>query len=158
LGARDTLRLAAGLALYGHERARATTPIEAGLERFICLGRGFVGEAALTEHLQSRPMKRLVGIATDDRRSIARRGYKVMRAGREAGAITSGTYAPSFDRPLAMAYLSAAAADAAGNFEVEIRDRRSPATLMSLPFYRRAAAKAAGHWARAHNIAPTGRG
>ncbi len=142
LGARDTLRLEAGLALYGHELDRATTPVEAGLVRFIRFGRGFIGERALAAQAKSGAKKHLVGVATDDRRSVARQGYKVLSAGREGGVVTSGTYAPSFDRPLAMAYLASASVDvdaarAGGAVEIEIRGRRVPATLMQLPFYRR---------------------
>ena len=158
LGARDTLRLEAGLALYGHELDRATTAVEAGLNRFIRFGRSFIGESALADQVRLGPKKHLVGIATDDRRSIARQGYKVFRTGREAGLVTSGTYAPSFDRPLAMAYLNTADASAAGDLEIEIRGRRAPATLMKLPFYRRATPASAEQGPRERNLAPTGRG
>ncbi|MGH7947663.1 MAG: glycine cleavage system aminomethyltransferase GcvT, partial [Candidatus Binataceae bacterium] len=158
LGARDTLRLEAGLALYGHELDRTTTPVEAGLERFIRLGRGFIGEAALSEQMRTGPKKRLVGIATDDRKSIARQGYRLFRSGREAGVVTSGTYGPSFDRPLAMAYLNSADADGAGDLEAEIRTRRVQVSLMKLPFYRRAAAKGAEQGPGARSVAPTSRG
>jgi aminomethyltransferase len=142
LGARDTLRLEAGLPLYGHELDRATSPVEAGLNAFIRFGRPFVGEAALRAQRDQGPRKRLVGIETDDARSIARRGYRVFRAGRELGIVTSGTMGPSVGRPVAMAYLSAGAmspstpVDATG-VEVEIRNRQTPATIVKLPFYRR---------------------
>src|SRR5215469_506624 len=142
LGARDTLRLEAGLPLYGHELDRATSPVEAGLKAFIRLGRPFVGEAALRGQQDQGPRKRLIGIETDDARSIARQGYRVFRAGREMGIVTSGTMGPSVGRPVAMAYLSAGeiippAPVAATSVEVEIRNRRLPATIVNLPFYRR---------------------
>jgi len=142
LGARDTLRLEAGLPLYGHELDRATSPVEAGLNAFIRLGRPFVGEAALRAQQDRGPRKRLTGLETDDARSIARQGYRVFRGGREMGIVTSGTMGPSVGRPVAMAYLSAgeispsAPVDATG-VEVEIRNRRTPATIVKLPFYRR---------------------
>jgi len=148
LGARDTLRLEAGLPLYGHELDRATSPVEAGLNAFIRLGRRFVGEASLRAQHDRGPRKRLIGIETDDARRIARRGYRVFRAGREMGIVTSGTMGPSVGRPVAMAYLSAGEispslpADA-NRVEVEIRNRQTPATIVKLPFYRRP--RASGH-------------
>jgi aminomethyltransferase len=142
LGARDTLRLEAGLPLYGHELDRATSPVEAGLNAFIRFGRPFAGEAALRAQHDREPRKRLIGIETDDARSIARQGYRVFRAGREMGIVTSGTMGPSIGRPIAMAYLSGgeispSAPAAATGVEVEIRSRRTPATVVKLPFYRR---------------------
>jgi aminomethyltransferase len=142
LGARDTLRLEAGLPLYGHELDRATSPVEAGLKAFIRLGRPFVGETALRAQHDQGPRKRLIGIETDDARSIARQGYRIFRAGREMGIVTSGTMGPSVGRPVAMAYLSAGEiappppVDATA-VEVEIRNRQTPATIVKLPFYRR---------------------
>jgi len=142
LGARDTLRLEAGLALYGHELDRTTSPVEAGLNIFVKLGRPFVGEPVLRSQRENGPRKRLVGIETDDARSIARQGYKLFRDGREAGIVTSGTTGPSIGRPVAMAYvtsgeISPAPPMVAGTLEVEIRNRRVPATIVKLPFYRR---------------------
>ena len=142
LGARDTLRLEAGLPLYGHELDRATSPLEAGLNAFIKLGRAFTGEAALRAQRDEGPRRRLIGIQTDDARSIARQGYRVFRAGREMGIVTSGTMGPSVGRPVAMAYLSAGEISPpppvdATAVEVEIRNRQTPATIVKLPFYRR---------------------
>jgi aminomethyltransferase len=142
LGARDTLRLEAGLALYGHELDRATSPVEAGLNIFVKLGRAFVGEPVLRSQRENGPNKRLVGIETDDARSIARQGYKLFRDGREAGVVTSGTMGPSIGRPIAMAYLAsgetlAPPSAAGGKVEVEIRGRRVAASMVKLPFYRR---------------------
>ena len=137
LGARDTLRMEAGLPLYGHELDRATSPLEANLKNFVKFDRGFIGEDALAAQREARP-RRLVGIRTDDGRSIARQGYQLYREGHEIGVITSGTYAPSFDRPLAMAYVAAAAGISDGDsVEVAIRNRKVTATVMPLPFYRR---------------------
>lgn len=138
LGARDTLRMEAGLPLYGHELDRATSPLEAGLKSFVKFGHGFVGEAALAAQRDLGMSRRLAGIRTNDGKSIARQGYKLYRDGREAGVITSGTYAPSFDRPLAMAYLATGANISDGDsVEVAIRNRMIAATVIPLPFYRR---------------------
>lgn len=138
LGARDTLRMEAGLALYGHELDRATSPLDAGLGKFVKLGRGFVGEGALAAQQGEGLKRHLVGLRTTDGRSIARQGYKIFDDGREIGTVTSGTFAPSFNRPLAMGYLTTAAGEPA-SVEIEIRKRRVPAEVMKLPFYRRGA-------------------
>jgi glycine cleavage system T protein (aminomethyltransferase) len=143
LGARDTLRLEAGLPLYGHELDRGTSALEAGLDSFVKFGRGFIGEPALRAQLELGLAKRLIGLRTDDGRTIARQGYKVYCDGRQVGAVTSGTFAPSFDRPLAMGYITdRALIESPGQLkgrsvEIEVRNRRTAATLLALPFYRR---------------------
>jgi aminomethyltransferase len=137
LGARDTLRMEAGLPLYGHELDRATTPLEAGLATFVKFGRGFVGERAIAAKRDGGGSKILTGVRTEDGRSIARQGYAILRAGRRIGLITSGTFAPSFNRPLAMGYLDPPGVRAGDLVEVEIRSRAAPATVVTLPFYRR---------------------
>lgn len=137
LGARDTLRMEAGLALYGHELDRDITPLEAGLAQFVKLGRGFIGEAALTARRDEGPRRQLIGIQTDDGKSIARQGYKLIQDGNEVGVVTSGTFAPSFDRPLAIGLVSSEHLEPGDRLIVEIRKRMVPATIVSLPFYRR---------------------
>jgi aminomethyltransferase len=138
LGARDTLRMEAGLPLYGHELDRATSPLEAGLKTFVKFGHSFIGEAALAAQRDNASGRRLVGIRTVDGRSIARQGYPLYDRGSEIGIVTSGTFAPSFDRPLAMAYLNRGteiSGDASP--EVAIRKRRVAVEFTALPFYRR---------------------
>jgi aminomethyltransferase len=138
LGARDTLRMEAGLPLYGHELDRATSPLEAGLRSFVKFGHGCVGERALAAQRDGGTSRRLAGIRTDDGKSIARQGYKIYRDRFEVGVITSGTYAPSFERPLAMGYLATSANLIDGaRVEVAIRNRMVAATVIPLPFYRR---------------------
>ncbi len=141
LGARDTLRMEAGLPLYGHELDRATSPLEAGLYTFVKLGRDFVGATALAAQQRGGLKRRLFGIRTEDGRSVARQGYKLFAGEREVGVMTSGTFAPSFDRPLGMAYLDTAAeapeSETPGSVDVEIRNRRVTAAVTGLPFYRR---------------------
>ena len=126
----------AGLPLYGHELDRVTSSLEAGLDTFVKLGREFVGAAALAAEQRDGLKRRLVGIRTEDGRSVARQGYKLFVGEREVGAMTSGTFAPSFNRPLGTAYL-ATAAGAPESVEVEIRSRRVAAAVTGLPFYRR---------------------
>ena len=136
LGARDTLRMEAGLPLYGHELDRNTSPLEAGLGTFIKFGRDFVGAAALANQQRNGLKRRLVGVRTVDGKSIPRQGYRIFTGEREIGAMTSGTFAPSFNRPLGMGYLAAAAGEPA-SVEVEIRNHRVAADIVGLPFYRR---------------------
>jgi aminomethyltransferase len=133
----------AGLPLYGHELDRLTSPMEAGLGAFVRFGRGFIGEAAIAAHRDGAVRKRLIGLRTEDGKSIARQGYKLYHEKQEVGVVTSGTFAPSFGRPLAMAYVYATGAigqivKPGASIEVGIRNRMVAATVVSLPFYRRA--------------------
>lgn len=141
LGARDTLRMEAGLPLYGHELDRQTSPLEAGLGTFVRFGHGFVGEAALAAQRARGLRKKLIGLRTDDGKSIARQGYALLRGETRVGVVTSGTFAPTFARPLAMAYVDTAGGiDAAGpdvRLTVAIRAHRVDVTVLPLPFYRR---------------------
>jgi aminomethyltransferase len=138
LGARDTLRMEAGLPLYGHELNRNISPLEGGLAPFVKFDHGFIGETALAVQRDEGPKRQLVGIQTDDGKSIARQGYNLIRNGHAVGVVTSGTYAPSFSRPLAIGLIEAAAnVKPGGELTVEIRNRKVPATIIPLPFYRR---------------------
>jgi aminomethyltransferase len=141
LGARDTLRLEAGLPLYGHELDRNSSPLEAGLTPFVKLGRSFIGAPALETQNRDGVKKKLIGLRTDDGKIIARQGYKVFRDSLESGAVTSGSFAPSLQRPIAMAYVAAGDGNAAPALddilEIEIRNRKIPATVVRRPFYRR---------------------
>ena len=140
LGARDTLRMEAGLPLYGHELDSRISPLESGLAPFVKFGRGFIGEPALAAQRDAGPKRQLIGIQTNDGKSIARQGYKLIRDGHAVGVVTSGTFAPSFSRPLAMGLVDAAANIEVGyQLGVEIRKRTIPATIVPLPFYRRKA-------------------
>ena len=140
LGARDTLRMEAGLPLYGHELDRETTPLEAGLGHFVKFGRAFAGSDALAAEQAAGLRKHLAGIRTQDGRSIARQGYPLFRDGAQAGVVTSGSFAPTFGRPLAMAYVVDPKLVESATVEVAIRDRKVTADLISLPFYRRGSA------------------
>jgi aminomethyltransferase len=136
LGARDTLRMEAGLPLYGHELDRTISPLEADLARFVRFGRGFIGESALVQQRDRGLTRHLAGIQTDDARSVPRQGYRLLHDGEQVGVVTSGTFAPSFNRPLAIALLEADIKPG-DQLHVEIRNRRVPATVVPLPFYRR---------------------
>jgi aminomethyltransferase len=139
LGARDTLRLEAGLPLYGHELDRNTSPLEAGLTTFVKLGRPFVGNEALEAQRAQGLRKTLIGLQTDDGKMVARQGYRVFRETAEAGVVTSGTFTPSIQRPIAMAYLNLDAKRSptiGEKLEVEIRGRTTGATIVPRPFFR----------------------
>ncbi len=144
LAARDTLRLEAGMPLYGNELGPDTTPFDAGLGRVVKLGKpgDFVGRAALAAAAQAAPRRVLVGLRAGTRR-VPRHGYPVLWDGAECGVVTSGAPSPTLGVPIAMAYLSpeiaadAAAAPGEARLAVDIRGRAEPATLTALPFYHR---------------------
>ncbi|MDE3077145.1 MAG: glycine cleavage system protein T [Chloroflexota bacterium] len=136
LGARDTLRLEAGMALYGHELDRQTTPLEAGLDRFVAMDKpDFVGKAAL-EASRDRPRKRLAGFRMLDR-AVPRSGYPVYAAEKQAGLVTSGSYAPTLDACIGLAYVAPEAAAVGREISVAIRNEGHAATIVPVPFYRR---------------------
>jgi aminomethyltransferase len=146
LAARDTLRLEAGMALYGHELTPEVTPFDAGLGRVVKFGKpgDFVGRAALEKIAAAPPRRVLTGLAGGSRR-VPRQGYDVLWDGQPCGKVTSGAPSPTLGRPIAMAYLDAGAArqaaedDATGRLAVDIRGSAEPATVVPLPFYRRPA-------------------
>jgi aminomethyltransferase len=137
LGARDSLRLEAGLCLYGHEIDDTVTPLEAGLGWTVKLdGDDFVGRDALLRQRDRGVPRRLVGLDLAGRR-IARAGAAVESGGERVGRVTSGTWSPFLERSIAMALLDAAHAVPGGEVAVEMRDRREPARVRPLPFHRR---------------------
>jgi aminomethyltransferase len=139
LGARDTLRLEAGMPLYGNELDRETNPFEAGLGRVVKLDKpdDFVGRTALEKVASDGPAKRLVGLVMQGR-GIARHGYPVHAGDRRTGVVTSGTQSPTLGKAIAMAYVAPADAETGTILDVEIRDQRVAAEVVDLPFYRRA--------------------
>jgi len=138
LGARDTLRLEAGMPLYGNELDRETTPFDAGLGRVVTFEKTgeFVGRAALARAAAEGPRQTLVGLVVRGR-GIARHGYPVLSADRETGVVTSGTQSPTLGVPIAMAYVAPGDAQVGTMLDVAIRDQRVPAEVVTLPFYRR---------------------
>ena len=138
LGARDTLRLEAGMPLYGNELDLTTTPYDAGLGRVVKLDkpRDFVGRVALEKAAADGPKRQLVGLTVEGR-GIARHGYPVLVGDRRTGVVTSGTQSPTLGVPIAMAYVTPADAEPGTMVDIEIRDARVPARVVPLPFYRR---------------------
>jgi aminomethyltransferase len=138
LGARDTLRLEAGMPLYGNELGPDTTPFEARLGRVVKLAKDgdFVGRAALEKANTDGPRKLLVGLVVRGR-GIARHGYDVFAGDRRTGVVTSGTQSPTLGQPIAMAYVTPSESEPGTIVDVSIRDQRVPAEVVPMPFYRR---------------------
>jgi aminomethyltransferase len=139
LGARDTLRLEAGMPLYGNELDRSTNPFEANLGRVVKLDKAgdFVGRTALEKVARDGVARRLVGLVVRGR-GIARHGYPVLNGERRSGVVTSGTVSPTVGQAIAMAYVATADAEPGTMLDVEIRGQRVPAEVVPLPFYKRA--------------------
>lgn len=140
LGARDSLRLEAGLCLYGHELDDHTTPVEAGLNWIVKLGKSepFIGREVLAKQQADGTDRKLVGFTIDER-AIPRQGYPVMSGGVACGEVSSGTMSPTLGIPIGTCYLPSAAAVVGTTFEIEIRGKRLPARVVKLPFYKRPA-------------------
>ena len=137
LAARDSLRLEAGMPLYGNELTAETTPFEAGLGRVVKLDKAgdFVGKAALAAQAQTPAGRRLVGLVARGRRA-PRKGYQVVTSGgTPCGVVTSGAPSPTLGRPIALAYLVSGVE--ATDLAVDVRGRREPVDVVDLPFYKR---------------------
>lgn len=136
LGARDTLRTEMAYPLYGHELERTRTPVEAGLTRFLAMGKGFIGESALAKLQESDDTgPRLIGLILEGRQ-VARSGYPIL-ADTEIGSVSSGTYGPSVGRSIALGYVPARYSSPGTRLAVEIRGRRVACEVTSTPFFDR---------------------
>jgi len=136
LGARDTLRLEAALPLYGHELDDATSPLEAGLDRFVKLERGgFLGAEALQRQAEAGLARRLVGFEVEGR-GIAREGYPLLHDGDEVGVVTSGAPSPTLGKSIGLGYVPPPHARTGAELEVAIRSRRVAARVVEPPFVR----------------------
>ncbi|MFD5377285.1 glycine cleavage system aminomethyltransferase GcvT [Streptomyces griseoincarnatus] len=142
LSCRDTLRLEAGMPLYGNELSTSLTPFDAGLGRVVKFEKegDFVGRAALAEAAEragKNPPRVLVGLIAHGRR-VPRAGYAVVAGGEKIGEVTSGAPSPTLGRPIAMAYVDAGHAEpGTGNVGVDIRGSHEPYDVVALPFYKR---------------------
>jgi aminomethyltransferase len=136
LGARDTLRLEMGMALYGNDIDDTVTPLEANLGWLVKLGKGdFVGRDALARQKEEGLKKKLVGFTTEER-SFPRHGYPVFVNGQSSGEVRSGTMSPSLNIPIGTAYVPIASAGEGSGLEIAIRGRRVPARVTKMPFYK----------------------
>lgn len=139
LGARDTLRLEAALNLYGHELSPTINPLEARMGPFVKLDKeDFVGREALLQSKEDGgPARRLVGLRFAGRRNIPRPEMTVLHGGRPVGTVTSGTFSPTLQAPIALALVAKGTGKVGATLTVDIRGRQAEAERVKLPFYRR---------------------
>ena len=145
LGARDTLRMEAAMPLYGHELDETINPFEAGLSFAVNFedgsgqARSFVGSEALQPMVQQPPRITRVGLLLEGKRA-AREKYTVFQGETRVGEVSSGSFSPTLQRPIAMAYIESAdpeLLEPGNRLEIDIRGRRHPAEVTRLPFYSR---------------------
>jgi aminomethyltransferase len=134
LGARDSLRFEAKLALYGHEIDASTTPIEAGLGWACDLGKEFTGRDALLKQKLEGAKKKLVGFEMIER-GIARKDYTISRDGQPVGYVTSGMYAPTLEKNIGLGFVPPELAKIGTEFQVIIRGKPTKARVVKTPFY-----------------------
>jgi glycine cleavage system T protein (aminomethyltransferase) len=137
LGARDTLRLEAAMPLYGHELSEQINPIQAGLQFAVSIGdREFVGREALERAAKDASLPVRIGLQLDGKR-VPRQGAAVLQGEAAIGEVTSGTFSPTFNRPIAMAYVQPTAQSPGTRLAADIRGTSFPAVVVPLPFYER---------------------
>ncbi len=141
LGARDTLRMEAGMPLYGHELSESIDPISAGLGFAVSLDKDepygpFIGQAAIQKIADQGPTQRLVGLTLDGRRT-ARQGMTVHKGDKKVGRVTSGCLSPTLDTPIAMAYVDTESLDVGHTATVQLGRTQVDAQITKLPFYTR---------------------
>ena len=138
LGARNTLRLEAGMSLYGHEISEDINVLEAGLTRWLKLDKGdFIGRDALIQIQEEKPKRKIIGLEMVER-GIARDGYSVLSLdGEQIGAVTSGSPAPFLKTNIAMALVPVSVAESGTDVLVDVRGNRVRAKQVPLPFYKR---------------------
>ena len=137
LAARDTLRLEAAMPLYGHELSEAINPIQAGLDFAVNFtGRDFIGRKALERFAADKNQPVRVGLQLDGKR-VPRQGCPVLQGDEAIGEVTSGTFSPTFERPIAMAYVRPTAQAVGTRLAVDIRGTQHAAVVVPLPFYER---------------------
>jgi aminomethyltransferase len=138
LGARDTLRLEAGMPLYGHELTESIDPISAGLSWAIDLTKDFIGVEALRVIKEKGSARKLVGLELEGKR-IARQGSPVQSTdGKVIGEVTSGTLSPTLGKSIAMAYVDSNFAAEGTVLSIDLKGALNPAKVVKLPFYKRA--------------------
>jgi aminomethyltransferase len=138
LGARDTLRTEMCYPLYGHELDEETSPIEAGLEKFVAFGKAaFIGKEHLQRQTLSGRSKTLVAFRMSGRSAPPRPHYPLVVGGESVGEVTSGTQSPSLGVGIGMGYVSPICATSGQALEVEIRGKRFPAEITTKPIYRK---------------------
>jgi aminomethyltransferase len=143
LGARDSLRLEAGLCLYGHDLDTKTTPIESSLAWALSKKNkeegSFIGASILQDQIKNGVNKKRVGIRPE--KIIAREGSKIFKDGKEIGIVTSGGFGPSVNHPIAMGYIQNEFSSDDTEIELEVRGKKHPAKVAKLPFYKKSYVK-----------------
>ncbi|MGH2472570.1 MAG: glycine cleavage system aminomethyltransferase GcvT [Candidatus Limnocylindria bacterium] len=135
LGARDTLRLEARFSLYGNDIDETTDPIEAGLGWTCKLDKEFIGRDAIAAKKAAGPTRKIAGLVVEG--GVARHGYEVTQNGEVVGQVTSGTYGPTVEKNIALAYVPTPLSKVGTALAVRIRGKDVPATVVKTPFYRR---------------------
>ncbi|MCX5848063.1 MAG: glycine cleavage system aminomethyltransferase GcvT [Deltaproteobacteria bacterium] len=136
LGARDTLRLEAGMMLNGQDMDESVSPLEVPYSWIVDLKKNFVGSGALRAKQDSGIKKKLVGLEMTGR-GIARHGYKVFHCGKEIGIVTSGTFSPTLNKAIGLAFIDISFIAPDTQIEIAIRDTMTAAKIVKLPFYKR---------------------
>ena len=141
LGARDSLRLEASMPLYGHELTEKTTPLHAGLSKFVDLDKPmFIGREPLMKLRQDGAPERLVAFEMKQRGPVARQGFEVKSAdGSALGKVTSGIFSPTLQKVIGMAYVHSDKAKTGTEIQIDVRGRLHPAIIVKRPFYKRSA-------------------
>lgn len=137
LGARDTLRLEAGMPLYGHELTEQIDPLSAGLQWAVDLKKDFLGAEALRGIAAGGLARKLVGLELEGRR-IARQGTPITLDGKTIGQVTSGTFSPTLQKSIAMGFVDANHASDGIQLIADLKGSPNPAKVVKLPFYKRA--------------------
>ncbi len=135
LGARDTLRLEAGMPLYGHELNEEWDSITAGQEWAVDLTKEFIGSSVLKKIHADGPRRKVAGFELEGKR-IARQGATILCDGEEVGVVTSGTQSPTLGKNIAMGLLQTDLCEPGRKLEIDIRGNKTPATVVPLPFYK----------------------
>ncbi|MBN1212829.1 MAG: glycine cleavage system aminomethyltransferase GcvT [candidate division Zixibacteria bacterium] len=135
LGARDTLRLEMKMALYGNDIDQTTTPIEAGLGWIVNLEKDFIGKDIIARQKEEKPPRRLVCLEMNDK-VFPRHGYDIYSDEKVVGQVTSGTFSPSLQKPIALGYVPRELSKSGSAVEIDIRKKRFPAVVVKPPFYK----------------------
>jgi len=136
LGARDTLRLEAGMMLYGNDMDEKITPLEVVYGWITNLEKDFIGSAALKRLKENGLSRKLVGFQMEER-GIARHGYKVFKEEKEIGEVTSGTFTPTLQKAIGLAVVPIPYSEPGTEIFIQIRDHQTKAQVVGLPFYKR---------------------
>ncbi len=136
LGARDTLRLESGMMLNGQDMDETISPLEVPYAWIVDEQKDFIGKNALTVKKKSGISKKLVGIEMTGR-GIARHGYNVFCGGKEIGIVTSGTFSPTLNKAIGLAFIDIHYSEPDTKIDIAIRDTMAGAKVVKIPFYKR---------------------